>query len=40
MKQQPNITIHEYISFDDCLDQGTHLADTDDDGYCNRCGNQ
>lgn len=36
----PNMTIHEYVSFDDCLDQGTHLADTDDDGYCNSCGNQ
>lgn len=34
------MTIHECISFGDCLDQGTHLADADDDGYCNSCGNQ
>lgn len=30
----------EYVSLVDCVDQGTHLADTDDDGYCNGCGHQ
>jgi len=28
----------EYISLNDCIEQGTHLNDCDDDGYCNLCG--
>lgn len=23
-----------------CIDNGTHLIDTDDDGFCNACGYQ
>ena len=30
----------DYIAAGDCVAQETHLRDTDDDGYCNLCGEQ
>ena len=30
----------EYIDIEDCIKQGTHLSDVDDDGFCNFCGHQ
>lgn len=29
-----------YISIEECIANGTHLTDCDDDGYCNFCGHQ
>lgn len=29
-----------YLSLSDCFASGKHLSDCDDDGYCNRCGEQ
>lgn len=31
-------SITEYNTYEECLDNGTHLTDCDDDGYCNYCG--
>ena len=28
-----------YVALSDCMDDDTHGKSTDDDGYCNRCGN-
>lgn len=28
----------EYTSYEECVANGTHLTDCDDDGYCNFCG--
>lgn len=30
----------EYIDIHDCIAQGTHLQNVDEDGYCNLCGDQ
>ena len=30
----------EYIDIGDCIAQGTHLTDCDEDGYCLFCGDQ
>jgi hypothetical protein len=30
----------EYKSIGECIQDGTHLTDCDDDGYCNYCGEQ
>jgi len=30
----------ELIDLDECIENGTHLTDCDDDGYCNYCGEQ
>ena len=30
----------EYIEILDCIEQGTHLTECDEDGYCNFCGDQ
>ncbi len=27
-----------YVARDECITDGTHLVETDDDGYCNDCG--
>ena len=27
-------------TLNECVADGTHLQDTDDDGYCNECGEQ
>lgn len=29
-----------YIDIHECIENGTHLQDVDDDGYCNFCGEQ
>ena len=31
---------NEYIDLQECEEQGSHLTDCDEDGYCNRCGCQ
>lgn len=33
-----NNEITEYQDLDECIASGDHLTDTDDDGYCNHCG--
>ena len=30
----------DYISIEECKEQGTHLTSCDEDGYCNFCGEQ
>lgn len=31
-------TSYEYDNMEDCLDEGMHLAETDEDGFCEFCG--
>lgn len=34
------MNIAYYVNLDDCIADGLHLTDCDDDGYCNYCGCQ
>lgn len=36
----PAVEQGEYKSMGQCIQDGTHLTDCDDDGYCNYCGEQ
>lgn len=36
----PPTTEEEYKSLGRCIEDGTHLTECDDDGYCNFCGEQ
>jgi len=38
-KGSPRLNVVE-VSVSQCIKDGTHLTDCDDDGYCNYCGEQ
>lgn len=37
---EPETVGADPVSVGQCIKDGTHLVDCDDDGYCNRCGDQ
>lgn len=40
LNDSPPVEVSEYKSIGQCIQDGTHLTDCDDDGYCNYCGEQ